>query len=51
VRLVPDALKLGLETFIVMHEDLRGSRRCRITFDALAHGIARYIAASEQPDN
>jgi DNA-binding transcriptional LysR family regulator len=48
VRLLPEALDLGLETFIVMHEDLRGSRRCRVTFDALVDGLASYIAPSAE---
>jgi DNA-binding transcriptional LysR family regulator len=50
VRVLPESLSLGLETFIVMHEDLRGSRRCRIAFDALTEGLARYIAASNDAD-
>jgi hypothetical protein len=25
-----------------MHEDLRGSPRCRVTFDALAEGLLAY---------
>ncbi|HWX02097.1 LysR family transcriptional regulator [Collimonas sp.] len=33
-----------LETWIVMHEDLRSSERCRIAFDALVAGVSSYIA-------
>jgi DNA-binding transcriptional LysR family regulator len=44
VHLLPAALSLGLETFVVMHEDLRQSRRCRVVFDALVKGLRDYIA-------
>jgi len=33
-----------------MHEDLRGSPRCRITFDALADGLQAYIAGDAQSE-
>lgn len=39
VRLLPDAFGLDLPLWIVMHEDLRTSRRCRAVFDALATGL------------
>jgi DNA-binding transcriptional LysR family regulator len=45
VRVLPDALRLNLPTWLAMHADLRGNRRCRLTFDALADGLARYIAS------
>ncbi|WP_442783585.1 LysR family transcriptional regulator [Collimonas fungivorans] len=45
---LPAALKDELETWIVMHEDLRSSERCRITFDALAGGVSRYINDNDQ---
>ena len=38
------AVKSELETWIVMHEDLRSSERCRIAFDALVAGVSGYIA-------
>ncbi len=44
VRLLPRALSLKLETWVTMHEDLRASPRCRVTFDALAEGLQAYIA-------
>jgi DNA-binding transcriptional LysR family regulator len=47
-RLVPvlfDAVSAGLETYVVMHEDTRASRRCRVMFDALFDGMAAHIAA------
>jgi hypothetical protein len=44
VRLLPRALSLKLGTWVTMHEDLRASPRCRVTFDALAEGLQAYIA-------
>lgn len=43
VRLIPRGFSLKLDTWVTMHEDLRGSPRCRATFDALAEGLARHI--------
>lgn len=40
VRVLPDAVTLSLDTWIVMHEDLRASPRCRATFDGLVEGLA-----------
>lgn len=36
---------LGLETWLVMHEDLRNSPRCKVTFDALLRGLQRYMSS------
>jgi DNA-binding transcriptional LysR family regulator len=47
VHVLPKALRFGLETFVVMHEDLRASRRCRLVFDALVAGLTRYVATTE----
>lgn len=41
VRVLADAFALELPTWIVMHEDLRASPRCRAVFDALAGALAR----------
>ncbi|WP_454719834.1 MULTISPECIES: LysR family transcriptional regulator [Cupriavidus] len=41
-RVLPNAFSLQLETWVTMHEDLRNSPRCRVTFDALAEGLAAY---------
>jgi hypothetical protein len=30
--------------WIVMHEDLKTTTRCRVVFDALVEGLARYVA-------
>jgi DNA-binding transcriptional LysR family regulator len=45
VRLLPRQFTLALDTWITMHEDLRNSPRCRVTFDALVEGMQRHIAA------
>lgn len=44
VRVLPDAFTFRLDTWVTMHEDLRGSPRCRIAFDALVDGLAAYLA-------
>ena len=41
VRVLPEAFSLPLETWIVMHEDLRGNARCRVVFDALVEGLSK----------
>jgi len=43
VRLFPRQFSLPLDTWITMHEDLRNSPRCRITFDALVKGLQQYV--------
>ena len=43
VRLFPRQFSLPMDTWITMHEDLRNSPRCRITFDALVKGLLQYI--------
>lgn len=39
VRVLPEGFTVELETWVVMHEDLRTSARCRATFDALVEGL------------
>ncbi len=43
IRVLPRKFSVALDTWIAMHEDLRGSPRCSVTFSALARGIAAYI--------
>ena len=43
-RVLPQAFSLPMETWVTMHEDLRGSLRCRATFDALVEGLQAYMA-------
>ena len=42
VRLMESEFELPLHTWVVMHEDLKGSPRCRAAFDALVRGLAAY---------
>lgn len=41
VRVLPQ-VGVPLETWLVMHEDLRNSTRCRTAFDALLQGLLRH---------
>ncbi|WP_195909514.1 LysR family transcriptional regulator [Rhizobium tubonense] len=43
VRLLPE-FELPLGTWVAMHENLKSSPRCRVTFDALVAGLLDYIA-------
>lgn len=43
VRILPRQLALSLDTWITMHQDLRNSPRCRVTFDALVEGLEQYL--------
>ena len=42
-RVLPEAFALKLDTWVTMHEDLRNSPRCRVTFDALVAGLQHYV--------
>jgi DNA-binding transcriptional LysR family regulator len=42
VRLLPD-FEPRLDIWLAMHEDLKETRRCRVVFDGLAEGLARYV--------
>jgi DNA-binding transcriptional LysR family regulator len=44
VRVLPDEFDLVFDTWITMHEDLRDSPRCRVTFDALAEALAAHAS-------
>lgn len=46
VRVLPEAFAVPLETWLVMHEDLRSSTRVRRVFDHLAEGLKDYLATS-----
>ncbi len=46
VRILPRALGMKLDTWLVMHEDLRHSPRCSVAFAAIATGLKRYVAGS-----
>jgi len=42
IHLLPE-ISISLETWVVMHENLKSSPRCRIAFDALVEGLKDYI--------
>lgn len=42
VRVAAEAFPFALETWVVMHEDLKGLRRMRLVFDALVDGMTAY---------
>lgn len=46
VRLLPD-FSLSLGTWVAMHEDMRTSPRCRVTFDALVEGLQAHLQRGE----
>jgi DNA-binding transcriptional LysR family regulator len=48
VRLLAGAFDYKLDTWVVMHEDLRSTPRCRAVFDALADGLHRYVDADQK---
>jgi DNA-binding transcriptional LysR family regulator len=43
VPVLHGTLKLPLEMWVVMHEDLRTTRRVRLIYDALAAGLTEYV--------
>jgi len=47
VRVLPKAVSLKFPTWVVMHEDLRGSLRCTVTFDALARALKSYVSGTD----
>jgi DNA-binding transcriptional LysR family regulator len=53
VRVLPE-IRFDMETWVVMHEDLKTVRRIRVVFDALAEGLAAYASgvmpALAEPD-
>ncbi|MDE2488176.1 MAG: LysR family transcriptional regulator [Alphaproteobacteria bacterium] len=46
VRVMRNANVFTLTTWVVMHENLKGSRRIRLMFDHLVAGLSEYIAGS-----
>ena len=44
VRVLADAVSVDLGLWIVMHEDLKTSARCRAVFDTLADGLSMPVA-------
>jgi len=44
VHVLPHKFELKLDTWVTMHEDLRNSPRCKVTFDALVKGLAAHLS-------
>lgn len=42
--------EMKLDTWLVMHENLKTAPRCRVTFDALARGLRDYIRGTKTAD-
>jgi DNA-binding transcriptional LysR family regulator len=49
IPVLSDAFGFDLPIWVVMHEDLKGVRRMRLLFDALAEGLAAYVKTSQRP--
>ncbi len=43
VRLLTDSMTFPLEVWLVMHEDVRATKRIRRVFDHLAEGLTRFV--------
>jgi DNA-binding transcriptional LysR family regulator len=43
VAVLPNAIQYALEIWLVMHEDLKATRRVRLVFDCLAAGLADFV--------
>jgi DNA-binding transcriptional LysR family regulator len=46
VRLLADSVTFSLEIWLVMHEDIRTTKRIRRLFDHLAHGLTGFLNGS-----
>jgi DNA-binding transcriptional LysR family regulator len=49
VAILPDEVSLPLDMWLVLHEDLRASRRLRLMMDHLAKGLGEYVALAKHP--
>lgn len=47
VRVLPDLLGIPLDTWLAMHENLRGNPACAATFAALAEGLTGYATGRD----
>ena len=43
LAVLPNAIQYALEVWLVMHEDLKATRRVRLLFDHLAAGLTDYV--------
>lgn len=46
VRVLPEVIQVRLDVWLVMHEDLRSTARCRAVFGALLQGLLRHVESS-----
>lgn len=46
IRVLPVKFDIGLETWVVMHEDLRSSARCRVVFDVLVQQLSQVAGST-----
>ncbi|MBV8623713.1 MAG: LysR family transcriptional regulator [Herbaspirillum sp.] len=49
VHLLPRQFSIKMETWVAMHEDLRASPRCAVTFAALVEGLSAYMRSQRRP--
>jgi DNA-binding transcriptional LysR family regulator len=47
VAILPNEISLPMEMWLVLHEDLRASRRLRLMMEHLAKGLGEYVAATK----
>jgi len=47
VAILPNQISLPMEMWLVLHEDLRASRRLRLMMEHLARGLGEYVAATK----
>jgi DNA-binding transcriptional LysR family regulator len=47
VPILPDEISLSMDMWLVLHEDLRASRRLRLMMDHLGKGLGEYAAATK----
>ena len=43
LAVLPNAIQYALEVWLVMHQDLKSTRRVRLSFDALAAGLTDFV--------
>lgn len=48
VHIMADEFEIPLGTWVAMHESLKTSPRCRVTFDALVRGLLNYIKSCKE---
>jgi DNA-binding transcriptional LysR family regulator len=47
VSILPDEISLPMDMWLVLHEDLRASRRLRLMMEYLAKGLGEYVAMAQ----